>query len=302
MVSWVAETLDILHPRSEEEESKELQAVETNKALLDEFHQKLAEYKLKVAELEAGKSADKDATDTPADATNGDEQQEDTEEDFGDLGALLFGSALPDAVADSAPADSSVSAAVEKPHGGSSVPADDAAADNTADDADERPRKRQKCSSGPQRPDYPQLLPISRVLSLELGIRGVGFIHITTEGVDPTAVCMHMLETQLKEQKKVHSRSVMRMLPISSSCFASIESMTTLCSELLPKLLASIPSGSSVGVHIDRRTKNENMSREEIQRTVFAAVPSEYGLKVDHRNPDYTIVVQVWLLSLSHVI
>ena len=133
----------------------------------------------------------------------------------------------------------------------------------------------------------------SRVLQLDVGLRGVGFAQVLDPQVDIGRVHEHMLRTQLMEQKIVKSRYVIRLLPIYSSCFSSIETLTKLASTFVPEFFNLMPPGTSLSTIIERRTKNDAMDRDLIMKACASSLPTTNDLKIEYKNPDVCIIVQL---------
>lgn len=133
----------------------------------------------------------------------------------------------------------------------------------------------------------------SRVLQLDLVLRGIGFVQVTDPQVDIGRVHEHMLRTQLMEEKTVKSRYVNRLLPIYTSCFSSIEALEKTAAVEIAQYFTKVPLGTSFCTIIERRTKNDTMDRDEIMKTCAEALPSDRQLKVEYKMPDVSIIVQV---------
>ncbi|XP_066335771.1 uncharacterized protein [Miscanthus floridulus] len=128
--------------------------------------------------------------------------------------------------------------------------------------------------------------------SLESGCNGCIFIQMHKRAGDPgpVEIVQNMMSSAASTRKHM-SRFILRVLPAEVACYASEEEITKAISPLVEKYFPKeCPSGHKFAVLYEARS-NTGIDRMKIINAVAKSVPQPH--KVDLRNPDKTIVVQI---------
>ncbi|KAL4624444.1 THUMP domain-containing protein 1-like [Arapaima gigas] len=129
-----------------------------------------------------------------------------------------------------------------------------------------------------------------RFQALDSGANNVVFIR-TQNLADPSKLVHHILE-DLHKTKKMKSRVILRMLPVSGTCRAFIEDMEKYLSRFLEPWFRDPNQGTFQIVFKARNSSH--MKREEVIKALAGLVGKMNRMnKVDLTNPQYTIIVEV---------
>jgi len=89
----------------------------------------------------------------------------------------------------------------------------------------------------------------------------------------------------------MHTRFILRVLPVEVACYASEEEISKAISPLVEKYFPKeCPTGHKFAVLYEARS-NTGIDRMKIINAVAKSVPQPH--KVDLKNPDKTIIVQI---------
>ncbi|KAF8694620.1 hypothetical protein HU200_038149 [Digitaria exilis] len=128
--------------------------------------------------------------------------------------------------------------------------------------------------------------------SLDSGCNGCIFIQMHKRAGDPgpVEIVQNMMSSAASTRKHM-SRFILRVLPVEVSCYASEEEITKAMSPLVEKYFPKeCPSGHKFAVLYEARS-NTGIDRMKIINAVAKSVPQPH--KVDLKNPDKTIIVQI---------
>ncbi|CAO2142065.1 unnamed protein product [Urochloa humidicola] len=128
--------------------------------------------------------------------------------------------------------------------------------------------------------------------SLESGCNGCIFIQMHKRAGDPgTVEIVQNMMSSAASTRKHMSRFILRVLPVEVACYASEEEITKAMSPLVEKYFPNeCPSGHKFAVLYEARS-NTGIDRMKIINAVAKTVPQPH--KVDLKNPDKTIIVQI---------
>ncbi|XP_009871978.1 PREDICTED: THUMP domain-containing protein 1, partial [Apaloderma vittatum] len=128
-----------------------------------------------------------------------------------------------------------------------------------------------------------------RFQSVESGANNVIFIR--TLGIEPENLVHHILK-DMHTTKKLKTRVIRRMLPISGTCKAFLEDMKKYTETFFEPWFKAPNKGTFQIVYKARN--NSHASREEVIKELAGIVSSlNPENKVDLNNPQYTIVVEI---------
>ncbi|KPP61508.1 THUMP domain-containing protein 1-like [Scleropages formosus] len=128
-----------------------------------------------------------------------------------------------------------------------------------------------------------------RFQALDSGANNVVFIR--TQNLDPNMLVHHILQ-DLHKTKKMKSRVILRMLPVSGTCRAFIEDMERYLSRFLEPWFRTPNQGTFQIVFKARN--NSHTKREEVIKVLAGLVGKmNRKNKVDLTNPQYTIIIEV---------
>ncbi|RLM69590.1 nucleolin [Panicum miliaceum] len=128
--------------------------------------------------------------------------------------------------------------------------------------------------------------------SLESGCNGCIFIQMHRRAGDPgpVEIVQNMMSSAASTRKHM-SRFILRVLPVEVACYASEEEITKAISPLVEKYFPKeCPSDHKFAVLYEARS-NTGIDRMKIINAVAKSVPQPH--KVDLKNPDKTIIVQI---------
>ncbi|AQK58344.1 uncharacterized protein LOC100282152 [Zea mays] len=128
--------------------------------------------------------------------------------------------------------------------------------------------------------------------SLETGCNGCIFIQMHKRAGDPgpVEIVQNMMSSAALTRKHM-SRFILRVLPVEVACYASEEEITKAISPLIEKYFPKeCSSGHKFAVLYEARS-NTGIDRMKIINAAAKSVPQPH--KVDLKNPDKTIVVQI---------
>ncbi|PAN51438.1 hypothetical protein PAHAL_9G594500 [Panicum hallii] len=128
--------------------------------------------------------------------------------------------------------------------------------------------------------------------SLDSGCNGCIFIQMHKRAGDPGPV--EIVQNMMSSAASTHihmSRFILRVLPAEVACYASEEEITKAISPLVEKYFPKeCPSVHKFAVLYEARS-NTGIDRMKIINAVAKSVPQPH--KVDLKNPDKTIIVQI---------
>jgi len=133
--------------------------------------------------------------------------------------------------------------------------------------------------------------PLSgRVCAVELDVRGVVFIAITTPSTaDPATLVRQVLE-RAREERTTRSRSVIRMLPVHATSYARAEDAAAIAAPLFASELG--PDRGTFGFSILYRSRNNTgVHREDFLAALLPLVPPHNH--VDLKTFDVAILVEI---------
>ncbi|RLN16435.1 uncharacterized protein C2845_PM02G36630 [Panicum miliaceum] len=128
--------------------------------------------------------------------------------------------------------------------------------------------------------------------SLDSGCNGCIFIQMHKRAGDPgpVEIVQNMMSSAASTRKHM-SRFILRVLPAEVACYASEEEITKAISPLVEKYFPKeCPSVHKFAVLYEARS-NTGIDRMKIVNAVAKSVPQPH--KVDLKNPDKTIIVQI---------
>ncbi|KAG2558265.1 THUMP domain-containing protein 1 homolog [Panicum virgatum] len=128
--------------------------------------------------------------------------------------------------------------------------------------------------------------------SLDSGCNGCIFIQMHKRAGDPgpVEIVQNMMSSAVSTRKHM-SRFILRVLPAEVACYASEEEISKAISPLVEKYFPTeCPSGHKFAVLYEARS-NTGIDRMKIINAVAKSVPQPH--KVDLKNPDKTIIVQI---------
>ncbi|TKW01238.1 hypothetical protein SEVIR_8G167400v4 [Setaria viridis] len=127
--------------------------------------------------------------------------------------------------------------------------------------------------------------------SLESGCNGCIFIQMHKRAGDPgpVEIVQNMMSSAASTRKHM-SRFILRVLPVEVACYASEEEITKAISPLVEKYFPTECPGHKFAVLYEARS-NTGIDRMKIINAVAKSVPQPH--KVDLKNPDKTIIVQI---------
>jgi len=128
--------------------------------------------------------------------------------------------------------------------------------------------------------------------SLDSGCNGCIFIQMHKRAGDPgpVEIVQNMMSSAASTRKHM-SRFILRVLPAEVACYASEEEISKAISPLVEKYFPTeCPSGHKFAVLYEARS-NTGIDRMKIINAVAKSVPQPH--KVDLKNPDKTIIVQI---------
>ncbi|XP_020230117.1 protein hsr-9 [Cajanus cajan] len=131
-----------------------------------------------------------------------------------------------------------------------------------------------------------------RFVKLDSGCNGVVFVQMKKRDGDksPTDI-VHRIVTSAASTRKHMSRFILRILPIEVSCYASKEEISRAIKPLVEQYFpVETQTPQKFAVLYEARA-NTGVDRMEIIDAVAKSVPGPH--KVDLKNPDKTIVVEI---------
>eukprot|EP01119_Soliformovum_irregulare_P000394 TRINITY_DN10270_c0_g1_i2.p1 TRINITY_DN10270_c0_g1~~TRINITY_DN10270_c0_g1_i2.p1 ORF type:complete len:246 (+),score=66.56 TRINITY_DN10270_c0_g1_i2:232-969(+) len=132
-------------------------------------------------------------------------------------------------------------------------------------------------------PKYPK-----RFAVVDTGSKGLVFIEIIDPSLQPTPLAEEIL--RLAEFKPHLMDTCSRLLPINKLCKAELPALTSTMKNLIPQYLSD---GTTESFAIEYKGRNNpSMHRTEIIGVIADLVPKSH--KVDLKNPDVTIVLEVF--------
>ncbi|XP_057450099.1 uncharacterized protein LOC130741267 [Lotus japonicus] len=131
-----------------------------------------------------------------------------------------------------------------------------------------------------------------RFVKLESGCNGVVFIQMRKKDGDKSPKdIVHRIVTSAASTRKHMSRFILRMLPIEVSCYASKEEISRAIKPLVEQNFP-VPTQKPLKFAVMYEARaNTGIDRMEIIDAVAKSVPGPH--KVDLKNPDKTIVVEI---------
>ncbi|KAM0954076.1 putative THUMP domain-containing protein [Dioscorea sansibarensis] len=128
--------------------------------------------------------------------------------------------------------------------------------------------------------------------SLDSGCNGVIFIQMhKKDGVPgPSSFVQHMM-TSVASTRKHMSRFILRILPAEVACYASEEEITKAIKPLIEHHFPTEPPNPLKFAVLYEARSNTGIERMPIINAVAKSVPQPH--KVDLKNPDKTIIVQI---------
>ncbi|KAG2562680.1 hypothetical protein PVAP13_8KG399600 [Panicum virgatum] len=128
--------------------------------------------------------------------------------------------------------------------------------------------------------------------SLESGCNGCIFIQMHKRAGDPGPVeIVQNIMSSAASTRKHMSRFILRVLPAEVACYASEEEISKAISPLVEKYFPKeCPTSHKFAVLYEARS-NTGIDRMKIINAVAKSVPQPH--KVDLKNPDKTIIVQI---------
>eukprot|EP01026_Neomeris_dumetosa_P026215 TRINITY_DN21423_c0_g1_i5.p1 TRINITY_DN21423_c0_g1~~TRINITY_DN21423_c0_g1_i5.p1 ORF type:complete len:321 (-),score=60.70 TRINITY_DN21423_c0_g1_i5:379-1341(-) len=109
-------------------------------------------------------------------------------------------------------------------------------------------------------------------------------------GPSPVELCYELLK-DMQEKGESQSRFCLKMVPITETCFASMEEITKLAKKVVDQNFSKDDSEKTFSIHYDHRFGPE-LERMAVIDAFATLVPCP-PYKVDLGNPDVTIIVQV---------
>ncbi|THU63354.1 hypothetical protein C4D60_Mb01t14900 [Musa balbisiana] len=129
-------------------------------------------------------------------------------------------------------------------------------------------------------------------VSLDSGCNGVVFIQMHKRAGDPspTEIVQHMM-TNAASTKKHMSRFILRVIPVELTCYASEQEISKAIKPIIEQHFPNeAPIPQKFAVLYEARS-NTGIERMTIIDAVAKSVPQPH--KVDLKNPDKTIIVQI---------
>ncbi|OCB91693.1 hypothetical protein A7U60_g1045 [Sanghuangporus baumii] len=109
--------------------------------------------------------------------------------------------------------------------------------------------------------------------------------------VDPVALVSTHVK-RVEETGVTHTRSTLRLTPVTNSCDANLSEITSLCKRIAVPVFEKGESGF-YRYKIEIRMRNHStLSREEIIRAIAQCIPERH--KVDLQNPELFILVEIF--------
>ncbi|KNA22616.1 hypothetical protein SOVF_031070 [Spinacia oleracea] len=131
-----------------------------------------------------------------------------------------------------------------------------------------------------------------RFSKIDTGCNGVVIVQMRKRDGDPSPgeIGQHLMESASRTKKHM-SRFLLRVLPVEVSCYSSEEEISRAIKPLIEQYFP-VNSGTPVkfAVQYDARA-NSGIERMKIIDAVAKSVPEPH--KVDLKNPDKTIIVQI---------
>ncbi|KAL0929008.1 hypothetical protein M5K25_000947 [Dendrobium thyrsiflorum] len=128
-------------------------------------------------------------------------------------------------------------------------------------------------------------------VSLDSGCNGCIFVQMHRRPGDPSPVAVaHQMISSAASTKKHMSRFILRVLPAEVTCYASEEDISKSIKPLIEQYFPLDTSPLKFAVLYEARS-NTGIERMAIINAVAKSVPQPH--KVDLKNPDKTIIVQI---------
>ncbi|XP_063694760.1 THUMP domain-containing protein 1-like [Bolinopsis microptera] len=120
------------------------------------------------------------------------------------------------------------------------------------------------------------------------------FIAVNEESIDPCQLVHHILST-LREKKERKTRFTQRVLPVSHTCYASIEDIKK-TALLMVKDQLHTKTPKTFGIYFKSRN-NSSISRDEVIQNVATVATDDLTFaefnKVHLDNPEYAIIINI---------
>ncbi|XP_069762368.1 THUMP domain-containing protein 1 isoform X2 [Narcine bancroftii] len=130
---------------------------------------------------------------------------------------------------------------------------------------------------------------LCRFQALDSGANNVVFIK--THNIEPDKLVHHILK-DLHTTKKKKTRAILRMLPVSGSCKAFMEEIPKYFETFLEPWF-KVPKKATFQI-VYKARNNNHMSRDDVIKALAGVVVNlNAENKVDLRNPEYTIIVEI---------
>ncbi|KAL9327806.1 hypothetical protein ACSQ67_002809 [Phaseolus vulgaris] len=131
-----------------------------------------------------------------------------------------------------------------------------------------------------------------RFVKLDSGCNGVVFVQMKKKDGDRSPKdIVHRIVTSAASTKKHMSRFILRILPIEVSCYASKEEISRAMKPLVEQYFPVETQNPHKFAVLYEARANTGVDRMEIIDAVAKSVPEPH--KVDLKNPDKTIVVEI---------
>ncbi|PKA58575.1 hypothetical protein AXF42_Ash008862 [Apostasia shenzhenica] len=129
-------------------------------------------------------------------------------------------------------------------------------------------------------------------VSLDSGCNGCIFVQMQKWHGDPSpaAIAQHMISSAALTKKHI-SRFILRVLPAEVTCYASEEEITEAIKPLIAQYFPDDTSTPQKFAVLYEARSNTGIERMTIINAVAKSVPQPH--KVDLKNPDKTIIVQI---------
>eukprot|EP00039_Didymoeca_costata_P009043 m.119822 g.119822 ORF g.119822 m.119822 type:complete len:332 (+) comp14335_c0_seq7:454-1449(+) len=129
-----------------------------------------------------------------------------------------------------------------------------------------------------------------RFVPLATGCRGVGFIKNTEENKTETLI---KIMTEVRATGTVRSRYLARMLPVSHSCKAKLEDISSTASKMLEDLFLKEECSILHFNIVCESRNNSSLNKADVHTTILSVIQKEKAHVYDDEDPEVTILLQI---------
>jgi len=125
---------------------------------------------------------------------------------------------------------------------------------------------------------------------VHIGVSGSFFASIRSDDVDPADVVLSIFR-QAKADQSTHSRHIVRLVPVHTTCYAKAEDMATAVLPVIEKYMGSLVQGCDFVIYYKARNNN-SAHRDPFIKTIHGLVPAHNKVNLNHA--DKTIIIEIF--------